>query len=221
MKKCSKCEVEKSIDDFYMDKRRNQPRHHCKECHKRSSVEWKRSSPKALARHNAYMREYNKRPEVRASQKAWRDSPEGRAWIKAYRQREDVMEANRRHSRDWSNTPAGKAAIAAWYEANRETVRGYSRRYRAKLRDALVPGMAEPRLDVLTSFYGSGCMVPGCEDDRLELDHIIPISKSGKHTYWNAQVLCRSHNASKNASDQTDYRDGHSQYGKLIDRVIT
>ncbi len=35
------------------------------------------------------------------------------------------------------------------------------------------------------------------QDNTAELDHIIPLSKGGPHTYSNVQTLCRKCNAEK------------------------
>lgn len=44
------------------------------------------------------------------------------------------------------------------------------------------------------------------EVDRLEIDHIVPVSKGGKDTYENLQVLCRKCNAVKSNAHSADLR---------------
>lgn len=46
---------------------------------------------------------------------------------------------------------------------------------------------------------GWACVKCGSQD-QLEIDHVIPFSRGGACSVENAQVLCRSHNASKGAS---------------------
>lgn len=58
------------------------------------------------------------------------------------------------------------------------------------------------------------------EKKRLELDHIVPLTRDGAHHISNAQPLCRGCNASKGAKD-IDYRPEHFrlQYGFAIKEV--
>lgn len=58
---------------------------------------------------------------------------------------------------------------------------------------------------VLCSFYGSKCLCCGASDERLTIDHVIPLSLGGRHEAANVQPLCHYCNSVK--SDRTiDYR---------------
>lgn len=48
---------------------------------------------------------------------------------------------------------------------------------------------------------GEHCKMIGCDRMPLEIDHIFPISKGGKHDLDNLQFLCRHHNARKKNKD--------------------
>ena len=45
--------------------------------------------------------------------------------------------------------------------------------------------------------------------EKLELDHIVPLSRGGIHSIGNVTVACRSCNASKNNRLLTEWRLGH------------
>lgn len=100
--------------------------------------------------------------------------------------------------------------LAAWKLANREryialrTVHGAKRR-------AVVAGAASEAVDPFRVFDRDGwrCKLCGTktprekrgthEPDAPELDHIIPISKGGEHSYLNTQCACRRCNCAKGA----------------------
>lgn len=57
---------------------------------------------------------------------------------------------------------------------------------------------------------GCGCRTPRslmglCEDSAPELDHIVPLSKGGAHTYENTQLLCRVCNILKSDMDMDQF----------------
>lgn len=53
---------------------------------------------------------------------------------------------------------------------------------------------------------GGKCELCG-STDRLELDHIIPVSRGGDNSDGNFQFLCLTHNRSKKASDYMEWLD--------------
>lgn len=59
---------------------------------------------------------------------------------------------------------------------------------------------------VLVERYGSRCMCCGCKG-FLTIDHIIPVTRGGKTTIKNCQLLCRPCNLAK-GQKIIDYRKG-------------
>lgn len=59
------------------------------------------------------------------------------------------------------------------------------------------------------AYFNHKCLACGMEEDyenRLSLDHIVPVSKGGSSHYTNLQPLCLLCNQQKNDKD-TDYRE--------------
>lgn len=109
-----------------------------------------------------------------------------------------------------------------WQKKNRDKVYGYNAKWRernperwreinnnGKYRGRSRAAVSWPKggWELLLGFYNSRCLKCGVVD-RLELDHVIPLSQGGDHALWNAQILCRSCNASKGSRRSDDYRGG-------------
>jgi 5-methylcytosine-specific restriction endonuclease McrA len=55
--------------------------------------------------------------------------------------------------------------------------------------------------DFVYSSKGDTCIIKGCEDDDMTLDHILAWENEGKTSVQNLQPMCRSHNSSKGVKD--------------------
>jgi 5-methylcytosine-specific restriction endonuclease McrA len=55
--------------------------------------------------------------------------------------------------------------------------------------------------DAVFSEKGKSCVISGCNDKEITLDHIVPWDKNGKTSVRNLQPMCKSHNSSKGAKD--------------------
>ena len=107
-----------------------------------------------------------------------------------------------------ANPDKAHAATKRWKEANPERVRERKRAaYRrnperiikrnARRTQALRAADRRVILDrELRRLYASPCASCGTRE-RIELDHIIPIARGGRHSIGNLQPLCRTCNASK------------------------
>ena len=95
---------------------------------------------------------------------------------------------------------AHKESNRAWVARNRDRYRNYQRDFQAKRRvQKRENGAYEVSAKDLRRLKASDCAhahLGGC-DGRMEVDHIVPVSRGGSHGIGNLQMLCRRHNASK------------------------
>lgn len=176
MKQCSKCNIQKPISDFYKRTSSRDGFHQqCKACMCANSIIWKKNNPeKRRASNKAYKKRY---PEKVAAQKkrSYLRNPEKHIQrTRDYRLRNPETNSN-------------------WKKNNVEKVREYSNRRRKIL---IANGVYEIRASFLKRLYASACVVCGSKK-RVEMDHVVPISRGGKHTEGNLQPLCKSCNAAK------------------------
>lgn len=105
-------------------------------------------------------------------------------------------------------------ARIAWREANQERLRLYAREYQANLSDRAERnrkamkfnnpdsvGVSERDWIKLCRRYRDCCAYCDRKPDRsLEMDHVIPLTKGGRHAIGNILPACHDCNLSKNAA---------------------
>lgn len=111
-------------------------------------------------------------------------------------------EQNREWSRQWyrSNKEWHKAYKYGHYRANTDLYRENDARRRARMHGNGVYRVTRQEWAVLKAGPCAHC---GSTAD-IEVDHIIPISRGGRHSIGNLQSLCRACNRSKR--DQFDFK---------------
>lgn len=144
-----------------------------------------------------YQRQYRKEHTLERAehQREWRrKNPERLAeHSRKYRQlnKEKIAEAQRIHRQ--KNSEYYVQYRKNWRECNREKINEYGHRYRAR---KYQNGIFEIREKFLKKLYSSSCIV--CDSvDRIEADHVIPVSRGGTNSEGNLQPLCFSCNRSK------------------------
>lgn len=211
IKCCTKCQTIKSIEQFSIGGKGIDGRHSaCKCCDYETSREvdavrrkkwreenrdkenatrrlWRRKNAKRI---NAQQQEYRDKnlEEYRAYQRQWaRDNPQTR---RAY------QEANR---------DTILARIKAWQEANPERTRLTQTLAQSRRRELVGDGkVSADEFLRLCEEYEHRCA--SCHvEEKLEADHVVPLSKGGVHHISNIQPLCRSCNARKGVQT-IDYR---------------
>lgn len=170
-----------------------------------------------------YASEYRKRnPEkVKAALAAWHQrksaDPEFRAanvqrvaeWAKAnpdkvLRWKTENADYIRERAREqyWRDPAARYKKQCEWRAANpervRELVRRNGQRRRARLLDSCSPGVTSAQWRSICEAHGFCCAYCGAED-KLTIDHVVPISRGGLDAPDNVVPACKSCNSSKGA----------------------
>jgi 5-methylcytosine-specific restriction endonuclease McrA len=144
------------------------------------SRQWRKANPDYMRSYNLQYRKDN--AERLAAQKA------------------DYYQANRE---------ALDARAAAWRAAHPDETKAMARqseqRRRAKQRENGVYEISPKDMDRLVRQPCAHAHRGGC-DGRMEIDHILPISRGGSHGIGNLQMLCRRHNASKSNSLEVEVK---------------
>lgn len=146
-----------------------------------------------------------------------------REYLKNYRSVAENRERFRNNSREQKrrlrSTPEGRATNAAvvkrWRENNPEEWRAmgrnaYSKRKAAeKGNQSCFVSTREARKIISSPCANCGTL------DNIHLDHIIPLSRGGRHSVGNLQPLCQYCNLSKNNKLQIEWRKNSGNVGKL------
>lgn len=183
-KVCKKCGEMKPLEAFSRHREtKDGRRNHCKTCAAKDLKQWRKISPKhreyvernrEKERERLHRRYLANRERVKALAKAWNDA-----------HREHVLERNKRYYE------ANRKRMAEWqreyYEQNREA---YFRRA-AERRALKRTTQTEPVSHSVVFERDQGlcglCGEPVSPSD-WHLDHIVPLSLGGPHTYDNVQV---------------------------------
>lgn len=203
-KTCTKCGETKLRSEF----RRNSAskdglRPDCKKCSYASNKKWVEANKDKAADSKRKWAENN--PEkVLASKSKYYESNKDRV---------------RQISRDWKRANPEKVSKSSsiyfqnnkekiyeykknWDKNNPEKLSQYRSNYRARKYEN---GVFEVTDKFLRKLKSSPCVNCGSMD-RIEEDHIIPVSRGGRHSEGNLQPMCRSCNASKQDKFMVEWR---------------
>lgn len=227
MKTCTRCHNELDESGFYpIRKDGDKLRPVCKACSKEVSIA-RANTPKGKAERKAYLqtdhakelaKKRRQSEKGRAWWRKWKETEQGKASIKnrALRYYYNNQEACIGRSKAFQQTEAGKAAKEAWLESEkgkestrlkfqryRKTPKGKANKARADHKRRITERVIISTLtdvewaDIKTK-YKNRCVYCG-EKRKLEIDHIVPISKGGDHIKENVVPCCHSCNAKKGA----------------------
>ena len=218
-KTCTKCGETKSLGDFKMQKRKGGmfPTSWCRACGNAASNENMKtryhSDPEFRARHTEYSRASHARPE---------NVERKREYEKERRARPEVKVAAKERSAAWiaANPERHATNREVWRDANREKVRGYVRKYRAKNpelhadRNMVIQYARRWRvfnqgntltvlhMQLVQAFWDWKCAYCGeptqAQNYRRGLDHVVAISMGGANAPGNVVSCCFSCNTKKN-----------------------
>ena len=96
--------------------------------------------------------------------------------------------------------------VRKYNHANPDKCRVICARRRAIMAGVDIGFMPRDPLTTLVEVYGPLCVVPGCIRLSNTVDHVVPISKGGAHSFFNMQPMCKPCNSSKGNRNSIDYR---------------
>ena len=175
-KVCRKCQKTCLVTDFYKGQSQ------CKTCAKEYAKAWAKANPEK------YKKQWQKKNKER-----WVEQKQDQAYMlkKAiYRQ---------------ENSAKRVATAKAWNQANRERFTLHVANAHIKRRIAKDANSYKILDKEYKRLYNSPCAFCGARE-KITMDHIIPISRSGNHSIGNLQPLCRSCNSSKKSRLVSEYK---------------
>jgi 5-methylcytosine-specific restriction endonuclease McrA len=230
MKLCSGCGEKKPLDAFTTTTRTRDGRtSNCRVCR---NAEYRERYQRKREQYRTRKRDYRlKNAEAikvanRERTKRWRDANPERARAKSAAATLRFRAANPDYTREWYQRNLEQARADAresmrrWREANPEDARAIRKRYREAnidevrkrerenthrrraLKGSTSPALAEFMAELITQ----PCTYCGATEN-ITVDHVIPLSRGGKHEAANLTAACYSCNSSKGAKllDEWDH----------------
>lgn len=194
-KTCTKCGEVKLRSEFRKNSAsKDGIRPECKKCSYISNKKWVEANRERVAYTKRKWAENN--PEKVIASK-----------IKYYEFNKDKV---KQASLDWKKANSLKVSQSSsvYFQKNKEKIYKYKREWGINNQQKLLNyyhkyrnrkannGIFEIRIKFLKKLYSSPCVFCGSMD-RIEADHVIPVSRGGRHCEGNLQPLCRKCNASK------------------------
>ena len=111
-----------------------------------------------------------------------------------------------------ANRDAYNAEKRAWAGKNRDRRRLSQRTAQAKRRATQVSaGVFEVTLADMNRLMRQSCAASHLSDcfGDMQVDHIVPIAKGGRHSIGNLQILCARHNTQKHDKFWAEFVEAH------------
>lgn len=107
-------------------------------------------------------------------------------------------------ARSWLDANRNKARLSAYKyrQRNKDLVALWAKVRRARLRQAQIL-LIQPNF--FTRLYSSACVYCGSRDS-IEADHVIPLSKGGRHSEGNLVPACKACNRAKHDEFVMEWR---------------
>jgi len=196
MRICSRCKQEKPLEEFSAKEYR------CRVCNRERSREYRESNPDRV---KASQERYNKTEKAKERAKRFYENggaQRQRTWAQENREKVREVRRNFYHRHAESEKARQKEWVANNPDAYRVIARGKAERRRARKAEAGVFVVLPKEIRWL---YSQPCATCG-STENVTVDHVIPLSRGGRHSIGNLQTLCLSCNSSKNNRLNIEWR---------------
>lgn len=204
-KRCTHCGVEKDLSEFPNDKRlKSGIKAYCKTCQKIVYDSWRQKNKDKIRVLNRRWASEN--PEkCRASEKKYRQNnpDKSREWTRKWHLKN--LESVRHNARE---------SMRIWRKDNPEKMQTYHSLREAKIKNAPGTGITPAEWRTIKNETDNRCVYCGKKFDVLEIDHVEPLTKGGRHDVDNIVPACKSCNSSKgNRTLLRFFLQRQAQYG--------
>lgn len=160
------------------------------------------AKPEVKARMKEYCVAYNANDEAKIRRKELNSRPEAKAKKqeidRAYYARIREKDIKRKMDDYYADPQRVIDRNRAWRKGNPEKVLAKNQRRRASKAKVVVENVAPSAIYERDAGICQLCKKP-VEREKMTLDHVVPLSKGGAHTFGNLQLAHRSCNSSKGA----------------------
>lgn len=214
MKKCNKCNTEKSFDSFNKASREKDGlQSSCRSCNKAYAAEYRKNNPeKERLRHAKYHAE--NKDVINARVAEWQKNNSDKVRAKAKRFYENNIESEKERHKKWQQSNSGwmkdyakqyrkdniqrfKNYDDQYWRNNKSNVYAKNAKRRAKKKMAFVEWADHNKIKLI---YAECIRISEETGIEHHVDHIIPLINDkvcGLHNEFNLQILTASENSSK------------------------
>jgi 5-methylcytosine-specific restriction endonuclease McrA len=225
MKKvCTKCNVNKALEDYYKDTRHKDGRaSECKSCH----AKYEKSDKGILAK-----AKYEKSDKGKLTRVEYQRSDRGKLRDAKYHKSDKGILARAKYFKSdrgklikakYAKSDEGKLTQAKYMKSDKGKLAKARINHNRRSNEAnTISDLALREINIILFLQNYQCIHPDHKDNRFfdilkpTTDHIKPLSKGGDLIKENVQYLCRSCNSKKHTK-YIDYRtDTHKE---IIERI--
>lgn len=191
LKKCNHCHFDKPITEFHKDTRlKSGCTSWCEKCHREYHTQYYLNNQEKLIK-NSKEYYYSNKEARKKNARTWAKSNPDKRKLICQKWRDCHKEQSQKSIKKWKMSNPEKVVIS-------------SQKRRALVLNA-DGTITEKEWTELVKKYNHSCLCCGTKENKITLDHIVPLSLGGKHTIDNVQPLCQSCN-SKKYLKTTDFR---------------
>lgn len=198
MKDCCRCNVTKDLSLFYKNKRSSDGHaYHCKECHKKTTIQWQQENPERASEINKKSQEKRRHKKAQSQRKYYSNNKD------YYKQKSAEYRVTHPEKFVGYDQKADPLYAKEYRAKNKDLIKFHRKKRKALIRGSIV-NFSKDDYDSVLKRFDYKCAISGSSD--IHMDHFIPISTGyGDTTIGNMIPLDATLNLSKSASNPFEW----------------